>query len=278
MSTNAKNNSKEIKLPDTIFQVSTKSKLKSKTKTKAQNKLTSTKKSKKNIDNSDDSSSSSSSSNNKSKRKQRRNSDDEELIKIEDFTTKEKDFYNILDNFYSSLTDDELKTIYNIVTEKSISLRRFEWFAVRYSYFYKTSINVNNRFLENRVFVHISYKAHLKTYHKKFFDIFRRSDKEKKTRKFEFSVKNKNFTITTSISQLHVMRWMLTHGIIDYVVNNYDKIMEKEDEVDLYFKNKSERSKSAKKSKIIKNYDDSTNGSGSKSGSIVVNRKIQFEV
>jgi hypothetical protein len=210
--------------------------------------------------------------------KKKINSNDEKLITFNDFTSKEKDYYNVLFNFYSSLTNEELNTIYNIVNEKSISLRRFEWFAVRYSYFYKTSINVNNRFIESRVFVHISYKGHLKTYHKIFFDIFRRSDKESNSRKFKFDIPGKNFIIITSISQLHVMRWMLTHGIIDYVIDNYDKIMEKEDEVDLYYSNKSERSKRTKNSKIIKNCNNSTDGSNSKTGLIVVNRKIQFEV
>jgi hypothetical protein len=205
--------------------------------------------------------------------RKKKNAGNDILITANDFTYKEKEYYTILYNFYLSLTDEELKLIYNIVTEKGISLRKFEWFAVRYSFFYKTSINVSNRFMDSRIYVHISYKAHLKTYHKVFFDIFRRSDSDNNSRKFEFILPDRNFSIITSISQLHFMRWILTHGIIKYVTENYEKIIEKEEEVDLYFKNKSERSKRTKNSKITKISDNSTNGS-----SIVVKRQIQIEI
>lgn len=194
----------------------------------------------------------------------------EELITSDEFTKREREYYDILYNFYLSLTDKELKIIHNIVNEKGISLRKFEWFAVRYSYYYKTSIDVHNRFMDSKVYVHISYKAHLKTYHKIFFDIFRRSDKNNKSRKFLFTLPNRDFSIVTSISQLHFMRWILTHGIIDYVTENYDDIIEKEDTVDAYFNNRSERSRNSKSTKSVK--------SSSNSSSVIVKRKIQFEV
>lgn len=194
----------------------------------------------------------------------------EKLIKPTEFIKREREYYNILYNFYLSLKDKELKTIHNIVNEKGISLRKFEWFAVRYSYYYKTSVNVNNRFMDSKVYVHISYKAHLKTYHKIFFDIFRRSDKNNKSRKFLFTLPDRDFSIVTSISQLHFMRWILTHGIIDYVTENYDDIIEKEDTVDAYFNNRSERSRNSKSTKSIKSL--------SNSSSVIVKRKIQFEV
>lgn len=209
----------------------------------------------------------------KSTNSRRKRNDDlliEELITPTEFIKREREYYNILYNFYLSLTDKELKTINNIVNEKGISLRKFEWFAVRYSYYYKTSVNVHNRFMDSKVYVHISYKAHLKTYHKIFFDIFRRSDKNNKSRKFLFTLPDRDFSIVTSISQLHFMRWILTHGIIDYVTENYDDIIEKEDTVDAYFNNRSERSRNSKSTKSIK--------SSSNSSSVIVKRTIQFEV
>ena len=205
-----------------------------------------------------------------SRRKRNDDSLTEELITSDEFTKREREYYDILYNFYLSLTDKELKIIHNIVNEKGISLRKFEWFAVRYSYYYKTSIDVHNRFMDSKVYVHISYKAHLKTYHKIFFDIFRRSDKNNKSRKFLFTLPERDFSIITSISQLHFMRWILTHGIIDYVTENYDDIIEKEDTVDAYFNNRSERSRSSKSTKSVK--------SSSNSSSVIVKRKIQFEV
>lgn len=209
----------------------------------------------------------------KSTNSRRKRNDDlliEKLITPTEFIKREREYYNILYNFYLSLKDKELKTIHNIVNEKGISLRKFEWFAVRYSYYYKTSVNVNNRFMDSKVYVHISYKAHLKTYHKIFFDIFRRSDKNNKSRKFLFTLPDRDFSIVTSISQLHFMRWILTHGIIDYVTENYDDIIEKEDTVDAYFNNRSERSRNSKSTKSIKSL--------SNSSSVIVKRKIQFEV
>ena len=141
---------------------------------------------------------------------------------------------------------------------------------MRYCYYYKTFIDVNNRFMKQKVYVHITYKAHLKTYHKEYFDAFRRSDKDKVSRKFIFNLENKKFKIVTCISQLHFIKWILTHGIIDHVLENYDKIIEKEDQVNKYFSDKSERSKKSKTTT------DNTTENSSKNNSVTINRKVEF--
>lgn len=197
---------------------------------------------------------------------------EEDLITYNDFTHKEKHYYDILNDFFTQCSQKELDIMHDIVSEKSISLRKYEWFAIRYSYYYKTSINIDNRFMNEKIKVHISYKAHLKTYHKEYFDPFRRSDKDKSSRKFIFNVEGKRFNRITSISQLHFVRWILTHDIVKYVTNNYEKIMGKRDDVDKYFSEKSERSK---KSKNNKN-DNSTCDSNKKSNDVTVRRGIQF--
>lgn len=214
---------------------------------------------------------------NDSSDKSKNSSKEEDLITLDSFNNKEKDYYKILHRFYGTCSDEELKTIYNILAEKGISLRKFEWFVMRYGFYYKTVFHVKNRFMDDRVYVHKSYKGHQKTYSKEYFDPFKRKNsKSKETRKFLFDLSEygKDFSIVTSIPQLHFARWILTFGIIDYVKENYDEIFKKENEneVNKFFDEKSERSK---KSKNTKNNDNSTTDS-SKSQNITVNRGVVF--
>ena len=64
----------------------------------------------------------------------------------------------------------------DIINGKSeISLRILDWFVTRYSNKYKITIDMGD---EEDIFnVHISYKAQLKSYKKKYFDPFRRKKK-----------------------------------------------------------------------------------------------------
>jgi hypothetical protein len=205
--------------------------------------------------------------------------EEEELITYEDLSFKEKGYYKTLCRFYGGCTQEELDSIYEILNDKKskgISLRKFEWFVMRYSFYYKTVFQVNNRFMKDRVYVHMSYKGHQKTYNKVYFDPFKRkNNKSKEKRKFLFDLSEygKNFCKVTTIPQLHFVRWILTHGIIDYVKENYEEIFKKEseDEVNKYFDEKSERSK---KSKNTKSNDNST--TDSKSQGITVNRGVVF--
>lgn len=205
--------------------------------------------------------------------------DEEDLITYEDLSFKEKGYYKTLHRFYGNCTQEELDCIYDILDNKkskNTSLRKFEWFVMRYSSYYKTVFQVKNRFMKDRVYVHMSYKGHQKTYNKVYFDPFKRkNNKSKEKRKFLFNLSEygKNFCKVTTIPQLHFVRWILTHGIIDYVKENYNDIFEKEkmEKVNKYFDEKSERSK---KSKNTKSNDNSTNES--KSQGITVNRGVVF--
>lgn len=158
------------------------------------------------------------------------NSDVSDIIEIVELKPIEKIIYNNLKEFYMKLEKVEMEKIVSIINgEYKISLRFMDWFVTRYCYLYKTSINVNNRFIKDTSFnVNINYKAQLKSYKKKRFDPFRRK------KKFYFKIND--FSILTTIGQLNFFKWAITNDIITYCENNYDLINNKVVHVNKYFK------------------------------------------
>jgi len=102
-----------------------------------------------------------------------------DVIKITDFKSKELMYYNMLDKYFNNCTNDEIQSMIDIINGNHlISLRFLDWFVTRYCYLYKLSINVNNVYnKENNFNINISYKAQLKSFKKKYFDLFRRKKK-----------------------------------------------------------------------------------------------------
>jgi len=149
-----------------------------------------------------------------------------------DLSKKETFYYKIIDRYYKSLDIKKIETMIDIVDGKSkISLRLLDWFVTRYANKYKirfekseNKINdeADDKFdkkVDKGFNVHISYKAQLKSYKKRYFDPFRRRkkfayyfDKEKKT------------VLCTTIGQLNFFRWAFVNDVIDYVSNNYNTI------------------------------------------------------
>ena len=149
-----------------------------------------------------------------------------------DLSKKETFYYKIIDRYYKSLNIKKIETMIDIVEGKSkISLRLLDWFVTRYANKYKirfekTESKINNegddkfdKKVDKGFNVHISYKAQLKSYKKRYFDPFRRRkkfayyfDKEKKT------------VLCTTIGQLNFFKWAFSNDVIDYVANNYNTI------------------------------------------------------
>ncbi len=139
-------------------------------------------------------------------------------------------FYNQLDNNYNDI-------IYNIINKnsfqnKKLSLRFLEWFVLIYSYNNIIYININtgnevekdfliNDFLSlnnpNIINIFLSYKYQTKDLTKQYFDPFKRQ------KIFYFKLNNNNRFLTT-IAQLNFFKWIISNKIIDYIINNYDKI------------------------------------------------------
>jgi len=131
----------------------------------------------------------------------------------EKFTTKEIYFYNMINKFYRRCDNKMINNVIDIVNGTSdISLRILDWFVTRYSSKNKIMIDMSDSLSD----VHISYKAQLKSYKKKYFDPFKRREK------FEYVFKNVNKTLWTTIGQLNFFRWIIESHIIDYIETNYD--------------------------------------------------------
>jgi hypothetical protein len=137
-------------------------------------------------------------------------------VSVKKFNTKEIFFYKMIDKFYNKC---ELKIIDDIVDivngDSNISLRILDWFVTRYSNKNKILLHDYDR---NIFDVHISYKAQLKSYKKKYFDPFKRREK------FNYTFKINNKTIYTTIGQLNFFRWVIENGIITFVNNNYNDL------------------------------------------------------
>ena len=148
-----------------------------------------------------------------------------------ELTKKETYYYKIIDKYYKSLDSKRVSTMIDIIEgESTISLRLLDWFVTRYANKYKIRyFKVDDpknpdeikfdKSIDKGFNVHISYKAQLKSYKKKYFDPFRRRKKFK-----YFFNKEKNIYLCTTIGQLNFFRWAFNNYVIEYVDNKYKTI------------------------------------------------------
>lgn len=133
------------------------------------------------------------------------------------FTNKETYYYKMVDKFFKNTTYNNIKKMLDIINKEShVSLRLLDWFVTKYANNKKISYELNND--NERFNVHISYKAHLRSYKKRYFDPFRRR------KKFKYSYltdDNKIEKMYTTIGQLNFFRWAFMNNVIDYVEQNY---------------------------------------------------------
>lgn len=98
---------------------------------------------------------------------------------------------------------DQLSDI--LAHKNGISLRSLEWFVTNYS----KNRHVTYTTQGGKTFtVHVAYKSSLDGYSKKLFDPFCR------TERIEFQ------GFTTTVAQLNFIRWCITNGIINYILEN----------------------------------------------------------
>jgi hypothetical protein len=132
------------------------------------------------------------------------------------FTQQELAYYKIINNYFNLCSVAEINKIVNIIegntSEKGISLRIIDWFVTNFSK-YRALIKLPFD-------LRIKYKAQLKTYNKKYFDPFKRTQKEHD--KFEYLFVNSNQIIITTIGQLNFFKWASEYGIITYIEDNFE--------------------------------------------------------
>jgi hypothetical protein len=120
-----------------------------------------------------------------------------------------------LEKFYNTTDEnhiDILKTLLELRGPKKryegVSLRLIDWFVTNYSKKNGISFSVNNA----AFFVHSEYKSQLKSFSKKYFDIFKRGTR------IDFH------GVETALCQLNFIRWAIRSGIIDYCADHLAEI------------------------------------------------------
>ena len=153
-----------------------------------------------------------------------------------DLSKKETFYYKIIDRYYRTLENDKIDLMINIVDGKSkISLRLLDWFVTRYANKYKVRFDKIKDKLDTDIDkcfnVHISYKAQLKSYKKRYFDPFRRRKKfmyyfnaKNIQKEDENNIKIEERKLCTTIGQLNFFKWAFSNDIIRYVSENYNAI------------------------------------------------------
>lgn len=148
---------------------------------------------------------------------------DNKVISIGDFNSKETCCYKDVDKYFKKSGVCTIKKMIDIIEKESdISLRILDWFVTRYSHKNDTSYKLRESDPDD-INIHISYKAQLKSYKKRYFDPFRRRQKFK----YYYDSYDKNGKkkwILTTIGQLNFFRWAFSNNVIDYVEKNHKNI------------------------------------------------------
>jgi hypothetical protein len=112
-----------------------------------------------------------------------------------------------LEKFYT--VPENLEKIREIITGNSVlSLRLIDWFVTNYAKKFNTAFMNGGKY----IIVYPSYKSHLKAYSKKMFDPFCRC------KRIRFS------EMETTVGQLNFFEWIITDGILTYILEHREKI------------------------------------------------------
>jgi len=154
---------------------------------------------------------------NSEKRKISAQTDTTEVI----FSAKETYYYKMINKFFKKTDKKNTEQMLTIINgDSKLSLRLLDWFVTRYAKKYKTFYYIGDD--NERFNVHISYKAQLKSYKKRYFDPFRR----RKKFFYAHDRKNNNNKLYTTIGQLNFFRWAISNNVIQHVEKHYDDIIE----------------------------------------------------
>ena len=153
------------------------------------------------------------------------------------FTNKEKYYYRVINKYFRQTDFHNIEQMIDIIKKDSkiknskiskikdskikdskISLRLLDWFVTSYACNNMVCYNIPDD--EDIFIVHISYKAQLKSYKKRYFDPFRRG----KRFAYSYDRKDRSKRLVTTLGQLNFFKWAFTYNIIEYVSNNYDDI------------------------------------------------------
>lgn len=160
----------------------------------------------------------------------------------------------------------------SIITQKNtLSLRILDWLVTNYAKKYNIVYKIYKNSEETNFNIYLDYKNQLKAYSKKYFDPFCRRERiliNTKNLSWEILENNKqkidtSFELITTVGQLNFFKWFIENNVLNYAIENIQKIDKDMTETLTRSKNDTKRkelSKSASKcictynSKIIVNF------------------------
>ena len=153
-----------------------------------------------------------------------------------------------ISQFYLS-KKEHIDKLIDILNGKYASLRIIDWFATNYSKKYNVGYIISKNsvepdgvvFKDENFKVYVNYKSQLKSYSKKQFDPFNR------TQRIKFYYEQDKF-ITTTICQLNFFRWAIENNVIDYIKEHISDIeKDMNDSVNYVYNKKKEGEKVERK-------------------------------
>ena len=145
------------------------------------------------------------------------------LNSLTDYYNKNIQYKNILKDIIEGRHKLSLRLIDWLVTHYAKTYNTFYWIHKNTKDIYNTypeHINKLNDCKEiKKINLYLDYRAQLKSYAKINFDSFRRHNRIT----FFLDIDNNDF-IETTIGQLNFFRWAFNNNIINYALNNYNKI------------------------------------------------------
>lgn len=152
-----------------------------------------------------------------------------------------------ISNFYLS-NKINIQKLIDVLDGKYASLRLIDWFVTNYSKKHNIGYVVCKNELMKKDFVfkdenfkvYLNYKSQLKSYSKKQFDPFNR------TQRIKFYYDKDKF-ITTSVCQLNFFRWAIENNVVDYIKEHLEDIDKDMNESINYVYNKKDGQKSERK-------------------------------
>jgi hypothetical protein len=128
---------------------------------------------------------------------------------------KETLLYASLQKFFSEPRyAEKLHTI--LGEDTTISLRMLDHLTTTYSKRHRLFFATDSGQV---IDIHASYKSHLRSFSKTYFDIFRRGDE-----KITFDT-GCGFTFETTLAQLNFCRWLIKYDVLSYYEENLDKLV-----------------------------------------------------
>ena len=150
-----------------------------------------------------------------------------------ELTVKESLLLKSLIVFYEK--HDNLNVLLQFLKSKQrrLSLRLLDWLVTNYAKNHPIMIQYKSNTAINSEFMYLSYKNHLKSFSKKFFDAFARRQRifytfDHRVYKIRTTEMNSYYDRTdgfvTTVAQLNAFCFFISSGVVDYAIQHLEEV------------------------------------------------------